>query len=65
MLKAKITTTCFCIRKSRYLQNIIIDSENVFSVHKNKEDNYVGEFIRGLKVESGISIEKFFNTKVI
>ena len=36
----------------------------IFTVIKNKEDNYVGEFIRGLKVESGISIEKFFNTNV-
>ena len=36
----------------------------IFTVIKNKEDNYVGEFIRGLKVDSGISIEKFFNTNV-
>ena len=31
---------------------------------KNNEDNYIGEFIRGLKVDSGISIEKFFNTNI-
>ncbi len=36
----------------------------IFTVIKNKEDNHVGEFIRGLKVDSGISIEKFFNTNV-
>ena len=36
----------------------------IFTVIKNKEDNYVGEFIRGLRVDSGISIEKFFNTNV-
>ena len=36
----------------------------IFTVIKNKEDNYVGEFIWGLKVDSGISIEKFFNTYV-
>ena len=36
----------------------------IFTVIKNKEDNYVGEFIRGLRVDTGISIEKFFNTNV-
>ena len=36
----------------------------IFTVIKNKEVNYVGEFVRGLKVGSGISIEKFFNTNV-
>ena len=45
------------------LKQLIEDGE-IFTVIKNKEDNYVGEFIRGLKVESGISIEKFFNTNV-
>ena len=40
------------------------DDGEIFTVIKNKEDNYVGEFIRGLKVDSGISIEKFFNTNV-
>ena len=36
----------------------------IFTVIKNKEADYVGEFVRGLKVGSGISIEKFFNTNV-
>ena len=40
------------------------DDGEIFTVIKNKEDNYVGEFIRGLKIDSGISIEKFFNTNV-
>ena len=40
------------------------DDGEIFTVIKNKEDNYIGEFVRGLKVESGISIEKFFNTNV-
>ena len=40
------------------------DDGEIFTVIKNKEDNYVGEFVRGLKVDSGISIEKFFNTNI-
>ena len=40
------------------------DDGEIFTVIKNNEDNYIGEFIRGLKVDSGISIEKFFNTNV-
>ena len=40
------------------------DDGEIFTVIKKKEDNYVGEFVRGLKVDSGISIEKFFNTNV-
>jgi len=40
------------------------DDGEIFTVIKDKEDNHVGEFIRGLRVDSGISIEKFFNTNV-
>ena len=40
------------------------ENGEIFTVIKGKEDNYVGEFVRGLKVDSGISIEKFFNTNV-
>ena len=40
------------------------ENGEIFTVIKSKEDNYVGEFVRGLKVDSGISIEKFFNTNV-
>ena len=47
----------------KLLKQLKEDGE-IFTVIKNKEDNYVGEFIRGLKVDSGISIEKFFNTNV-
>ena len=46
------------------LLNQLKEDGEIFTVIKNKEDNYVGEFIRGLKVDSGISIEKFFNTNV-
>ena len=40
------------------------ENGEIFTVIKSREDNYVGEFVRGLKVDSGISIEKFFNTNV-
>ena len=33
-----------------------------FLTLKNQE--YVGEFVRALKVESNLSIEKYFNTNV-
>ena len=40
------------------------ENGEIFTVIKSRDDNYVGEFVRGLKVDSGISIEKFFNTNV-
>ena len=40
------------------------DNGEIFTVIKDKGDNSVGEFIRGLRVGSGVSIEKFFNTNV-
>ena len=40
------------------------DDGEIFTVIKSKEDDYIGEFVRGLKVDSGISIEKFFNTNI-
>ena len=47
-----------------YLVKQLKDDGEIFTVIKNNEDNYIGEFIRGLKVDSGISIEKFFNTNI-
>ena len=47
-----------------YLVKQLKDDGEIFTVIKNNEDNYIGEFVRGLKVDSGISIEKFFNTNV-
>lgn len=38
------------------------DEGEVFTVIKN--DEYLGDYIRGLRVETGISIEKFFNTNI-
>ena len=29
-----------------------------------KNEEYVGDFVRGLKIDSNLSIEKFFNTNV-
>ena len=47
-----------------YLVKQLKDDGEIFTVIKNNEDNYIGEFVRGLKVDSGISIEKFFNTNI-
>ena len=38
------------------------DEGEVFTVIKN--DEYLGDYIRGLRVETGISVEKFFNTNI-
>ena len=38
------------------------DDGEIFVTLKNQE--YVGDFVRALKIESNISIEKYFNTNV-